>query len=460
MTLNVLIDRVTEAMAEGSAARGGPVPAGSPPELEARVRRVLGDVLPERGTGAEEAATALAWLLAYGGPDPADPRCAAHLHCPPLPEAVATDLAVSMLNPSLDSWDQAPSAVTMEKALVAALATLVGYGERASGTVTTGGSESNLMGLLLARDRRPAASRRRLVFCSRAAHFSVRRAAALLGLGEDAVIPVPTDASHRMHAGALAAALSDAAAMGEIPVAVVATAGTTDTGAIDPLHEIAALCASHGAWLHVDAAHGGGALFSSRLAPLLDGLGRADSVAIDLHKFGWVPAAAGVFLVKEAGALRSLEMSAAYLNPGDDVAEGYDGLLGVSLRTTRRPDCAKILVVLRSLGRSGLGALVERCHTLANRAADLVEASPELELVVRPVLSTVVFRYRAPDGDLVNAGLRRRLLAEGRAVVGRTELDGRVCLKLTVLNPEADVAAVLAAVIDAGRVLAGTKETR
>ncbi|MFI6600609.1 pyridoxal phosphate-dependent decarboxylase family protein [Nonomuraea sp. NPDC050536] len=452
MRLNVLIDEVLRAMAESAAKRGGPVPAVTPDELAARVRAVLGEAggaLPDRGTGPQEAVSAITNLLVYGGADPADPACAAHLHCPPLPEAVAADLVVSALNPSLDSWDQAPAAVTLERELVTALAELPGFDPgRASGTVTTGGSESNLMGLMLARDRLPARTPgRRLVFCSQGAHFSIRRAAALLGL--DAVEPIATDSGHRMDPAGLAAALADCERAGDVPVAVVATAGTTDTGAVDPLAEIADVASAHSVWLHVDAAHGGGALLSDRLAPLLRGIERADSVGIDLHKFGWVPAAAGVFLVREAGAMDGLETRAAYLNPADDVAEGYDGLLGLSLRTTRRPDCAKILVVLRSLGRRGLGELVERCHDLALLAADLIVADPELELVAPPVLSTVVFRYRGTDE--VNASLRRRLLRQGRAVVGRTELDGRICLKLTLLNPASDVASLLSAVVMAGR---------
>ncbi|SEL28329.1 pyridoxal phosphate-dependent decarboxylase family protein [Nonomuraea pusilla] len=455
MTLNVLIDQVLRAMSEGAAERGGPVPALPPARLAAHVREVLarsGGVLPEQGTGPGEAAAAVTRLLAYGAADPAHPACSAHLHCPPLPETVAAEVAVSALNQSLDSWDQGPAAVTLERETVAALAGLAGFRpDRASGTVTTGGSESNLMGLLLARDRapEPGPGRRRRVFASAGAHFSVRRAAALLGLGDDAVRPVAVDAGHRMDPASLAAELAACAADGDVPVAVVATAGTTDTGAIDPLGDVAAVAAAHGAWTHVDAAHGGGALFSARLAPLLRGLSEADSVSIDLHKFGWVPAPAGVFLVRDAAAFAPLETRAAYLNPDDDAEAGYDGLLGVSLRTTRRPDCVKILVALRSLGRAGLGELVERCHDLALRAADLVAAHPELELVASPVLSTVVFRYA--DTDEVNAALRRRLLLEGRAVVGRTELDGRVCLKLTVLNPSADVEALLQAVVDAGR---------
>ncbi|MFI6443957.1 pyridoxal phosphate-dependent decarboxylase family protein [Kitasatospora sp. NPDC050543] len=475
--LRPLLDTVLAALAAGAAHRGGPVPPGEPPALAALVAAEL-----RRADGAE-ALDRLTELLAYGSADPADPACAAHLHCPPLAVAVAADLAVSALNPSQDSWDQAPAATALETALLAELAGLVGFDpQRASGVLTSGGTESNLMGLMLARDQLlpgiveldglEAAGSQPRIFASRAAHFSVQRAAALLGLGERAVVPVPVDAELRMDPDALAAALAGAVWEGATPLAVVATAGTTDTGAVDPLHRAADLAARYGAWLHVDAAYGGGALLSDRLAPLLAGIARADSVSLDWHKLGWQPAAAGVFLVRRAETYLSLARRAAYLNPVDDEEAGYPSLLGLSLRTTRRADAFKIAVTLRTLGRAGLGRLVDRCHELALATAESVRAQPRLELYCEPVLTTVVFRY-LPAGeaagqggagaadpaaaDRLNAELRRLLLREGRAVVGRTELpgegSGRVRLKLTLLNPHAtaaDTARVLGEVVRAG----------
>src|SRR5205814_6973305 len=165
-------------------------------------------------------------------------------------------------------------------------------------------------------------------------------------------------------------------------------------GSIDPLRDTAALAAGYGAWLHVDAAYGGGALFSDRLAGLLDGLHKADSVSLDLHKFGWQPVAAGVFLAGSAQALCPLARRVAYLNPADDEEAGYPSLLGRSLRTTRRVDALKVAVTFRALGRRGLGGLVDACHDLALHAAARIADDDRLELAAPPVLSTVVFRYR------------------------------------------------------------------
>ncbi|GAA1948483.1 pyridoxal phosphate-dependent decarboxylase family protein [Kitasatospora viridis] len=469
--LRPLVETVLTALADGAAARGGPVAAGRPDELAAGVRKVLD------GASADPLSE-LTRLLAEGAADPADPACAAHLHCPPLAVAVAADLAVSALNPSLDSWDQAPAATVLETELIGELAELVGYPrETAAGVLTSGGTESNLLALLLARDTVLAADGRRVeldgvdparrprLFASAAAHFSVQRAAAVLGLGERAVVPVPVDGAQRMDLRALAAALAAARRAGETPVAVVATAGTTDTGAIDPLPACADLAAEHGAWLHVDAAYGGGALLSDRLAPLLAGVERADSIALDWHKLGWQPVAAGVFLARREQSYASLARRAAYLNPADDEAAGYPSLLGRSLRTTRRADAFPIAVTLRTVGRAGLGRLVERCHELAGYAARRIRSHPELELWGDPALTTVLFRLRGLD-DAQHARLRRRLLATGRAVLGRAEVGGAevgraevggaglppltTWLKLTVLNPhatESDLDRLLAEVL-------------
>ncbi|MDH6575022.1 pyridoxal-dependent decarboxylase [Kitasatospora sp. MAP5-34] len=475
--LRPLLETVLDGLAEGAARRGGPLPAGAPKEIA----DLVATTLEHAAGGGAETLHRLTTLLAHGSADPADPSCAAHLHCPPLALAVAADLAVSALNPSQDSWDQAPAATALETLLLQDLAALVGYAPAASaGVLTSGGTESNLMGLMLARDHAlgraggrptelhglpPGLTPR--IFASAAAHFSVQRAAALLGLGEHAVVAVPVDRDLRMDAGALAVALRESAGRGEIPVAVVATAGTTDTGGIDPLPRIADLAAENHAWLHVDAAYGGGALLSDRLAPLLDGIARADSVSLDWHKLGWQPAAAGVFLVRDAQTYAPLARRAVYLNPADDEEAGYPSLLGLSLRTTRRADAFKIAVTLRTLGRSGLGRLVDTCHDLARHAAATAAAHPQLELHTAPVLTTAVFRYLPQrDGlrddpravDVVNAALRRRLLREGRAVIGRTELPGegpgRIRLKLTLLNPHttpAGIEQLLRLVVAAGQ---------
>ncbi|CAL9605536.1 L-2,4-diaminobutyrate decarboxylase [Nocardiopsis dassonvillei] len=486
-TVAALMAAAAEVLDSARDERGGPLPARTPHEVAEAVRAALGPLsaAPEGDRHAPDTAQRvldrLTHTLAVNAADPSHPRCAAHLHCPPLAVAVAADAVASVLNQSLDSWDQAPAATAMETQVIGELAGLAGYDPAtAGGVVTSGGTESNLTALLLARDHalagpehdpvrhgvaRAAAGARPRILCGAAAHFSVQRSAALLGLGEDAVVTVDVDAQHRMRPRALREALDALRADGDIPVAIVATAGTTDLGGIDSLGAVAHIAREYGVWLHVDAAYGGGLLFSRRLRGLLAGLGRAHSVGLDLHKLGWQPVAAGVLLTRERALFAPLSRSVDYLNPADDEEAGYPSLLGYSLRTTRRADVFKIAVTLRVLGTDGLGRLVDACRDLTLRTAAGVTAHPRLQLAAAPSLTTVVFRYDAgADSDEVNARLRRRLLEEGRAVVGRTRIDGRVWLKLTLLNPATtaeDTAALLAEVVAAGDTeLSALKESR
>ena len=481
--LHALSSLLAKAIESTLSARRpcGPLPEGRAADVLALTAAALGpSELPTHGMGSEAALCLLARVLTEQGLDLAHGRAAAHLQPPPLAVSVAADTLASASNASLDTYDSGPSAIAIERWLVITLAQLAKLGPRADGVLTPGGSMSNLLGLLLARDatalKRGVDARTNgisalpepIIFCSELAHFSIHRACAALGLGEKAVRPVPTDDRRRMRPSALVRMLRELNPE-QTPLAIVATAGTTDFGSIDPLPELAELAAEHGIWLHIDAAYGFGALFSEQLAPRLAGLERADSITLDLHKLGWQPAAASLLLVADAAAFAALDREVAYLNPSDDAAAGLDGLLGRSLQTTRRPDALKVVVTLLAYGRDGLGDLVDRCHELARYAEHRIVDEPELELVSPAELTTVVFRYRCrwrpgDQGrleDEVNAAARRQLLESGFALIGRTavRLSGpssptRVCLKFTLLNPSAsigDIEAMLQAVLQAGR---------
>ena len=463
-----------DCLAAAAGERTGPY-SGASPERLAKVAAGI-DPFPEEGAGLDAALAGLGRLSLRHGVDPAHPSCAAHLHCQPLAAAVAADALAGAANQSLDSWDQGPVATHLEQRLVAGLAARVGWDpEVAGGVVTSGGTQSNLMGLLLARDATagrsgrdvaadglgPDAGRYR-VLCSELAHFSVARSAALLGLGSRAVQPLGVDGDRRLRPEELDRALDRMDAAGQVPMALVATAGTTDFGSIDPLPALAGRARERGLWLHVDAAWGGGLLFSDRHRDLLAGIEAADSVAVDFHKLLWQPAGCGAFLVRDRGLLAPLEVTVPYLNP-DLVAGGPDGwamphLVGRSLATTRRFAALTPLLSFQAVGRRAIGELVDRTLALAVQAAAAVDAHPGLALTAHPVLGSVVFRYvPSPDrpgrSDQVNEAIRLHLLATGQAVVGRTEVAGRVHLKLTLLNPtatEADVAGLVALVASAG----------
>ncbi|MCJ0872720.1 aminotransferase class V-fold PLP-dependent enzyme [Streptomyces sp. AP-93] len=422
--LQPLLATVLDALRTGARARGGPLPAGGPEAVTARVTAALGEVFPDHGHGDHEALRTLVHTLTAGAADPADPLCAAHLHCPPLAVAAAADLAASALNASLDSWDQAPAASALEALLTRTLAAEFHDTPHPDAVLTTGGTEANHLALLLARERHGP---HLTVLHGANAHHSIPRAAWLLGLPPARSLPTPT--------GTLTpATLAQALATTTGPVLVTATAGTTDAGLIDPLDALADLCDQHGADLHIDAAYGGLLHLSPRHRPKLAGLHRARSITIDLHKLGWQPIAAGLLTVPDTTLLAPLTHQADYLNAPDDTQAGLPDLLGRSLRTTRRADALKIAATLRSLGRDGLTHLIDRTCARADQLARLLEAHPAFELHAAPTISTVLFRPTHAD-DTALATLRRTLLQGGTAVLGRATADGRLWLKATLLNP-------------------------
>ena len=439
-------------LATATADRAGPYSGASPEELDRLVTEL--EVLPEKGLGLPAVLDGLGRLAVRHAVDPTDPATAAHLHCAPVAPAVAADVLTSVTNASLDSWDQAPVATHLERRAVAEVAQLIGYDGGADGVFTSGGTQSNLMGLLLARD---AAARRDgrdasvegigsaasgwRILCSADAHFSVERAAAVLGLGQRAVVRVPVDAQRRLDLGALDSTLDRLESTGQQPIALVATAGTTDFGAIDSLVACSARARQRGLWLHVDAAVGGALLLSDRHRHRMAGLAEADSVAIDFHKLLWQPVSCGAFLVREAATLAPLDVQVDYLNaPDSDDAWQLPHLVGRSLATSRRLDALTLLVTFQSLGRRRIAGLLDRVLDLARAAGDQIDEQPSLALAHVPTLVTVVFRYvpgldDPARSDRINAAIRARLLAEGSAVIGRTAVNGRVHLKLTLLNP-------------------------
>ncbi|MFD5710794.1 lysine decarboxylase DesA [Streptomyces pharetrae] len=381
------------------------------------------------------------------------PRYLAHLNCPVVIPAVLGEAILSAVNSSLDTWDQSAGGTLIERKLIDWTAARIGLGENADGVFTSGGSQSNLQALLLAREEAKTEDLGRLrIFASEVSHFSVKKSAKLLGLGQDAVVSIPVDHEKRMQTVALAHELERCAKDGLVPMAVVATAGTTDFGSIDPLPEVAELCAQYGTWMHVDAAYGCGLLTSLTRRALLDGIERADSVTVDYHKSFFQPVSSSALLVKDATTLRHATYHAEYLNPRRMVQERIPNQVDKSLQTTRRFDALKLWVTLRVMGADGIGQLFDEVCDLAQEGWKLLAADPRYDVVVEPRLSTLVFRYipatvtDPAEIDRANLYARKALFASGEAIVAGTKVNGRHYLKFTLLNPEtkaSDIAAVL-----------------
>lgn len=385
-----------------------------------------------------------------------EPTYAAHLNCPVVIPALLAEVFVSGINSSLDTFDQSVGGTFVERRLVDWTAQRIGFGPRADGVFTSGGTQSNLQALLIARDRamaaHPGAGLEDLRFvASTDAHFSVQKAARLLGLGERSVVTVAVDGDRRMQPGALGRALGACLDDGLVPAAVVATAGTTDFGAIDPLRTVAELARLHGSWCHVDAAYGGGLLVSPTRRHLLAGIEHADSVTIDYHKTWFQPVSSSALVVADRRHLAHVTWHADYLNPAAPEGVESPNQVDKSLQTTRRFDALKLWLTLRIMGPDQVGAYLDTVVDLAAAVGARLDARDDVELAADPQLSTVVFRYRpagtsVEQADRLTPRIRAALYAEGSGMVAATRVGGHHWLKMTLLNPLATEADLLGVV--------------
>lgn len=372
-----------------------------------------------------------------------EPTYVAHLNCPVAIPALSAEVLISAVNSSVDTWDQSTAGTLIERRLIDWTAGRIGFGPSADGIFTSGGTQSNLQALLLAReetlehlDRVENLGRLR-IFATAQSHFSVSKSAGILGLAADSVIGVATDHTGAMDAFALTAAIEDARRDGGIPMAVVATAGTTDLGRIDPVADIADICERQDVWFHVDAAYGCGLLVSTRRRHLLDGIERADSVTVDFHKSYFQPVSSSAVVVRRGETMRRIAVHADYLNPRTAVLPNQ---VDKSLQTTRRFDALKLWMTLRTMGSDQIGDMFDAVIDRAHDVHTLIDADPDFEALAEPTLSTVLFRYRparlgVAECDELMPRLRQRLFHGGRAIVAGTKIDGHYWLKFTLLNP-------------------------
>jgi L-2,4-diaminobutyrate decarboxylase len=374
-----------------------------------------------------------------------EPTYVAHLNCPVAIPALTAEVLISAVNSSVDTWDQSTAGTLIERRLIDWTAGRIGFGPAADGIFTSGGTQSNLQALLLAREEtlaglaedRTTAIPKLRIFATTESHFSVSKSAGILGMAAGAVVGVATDGTGRMDPEALATAIDDVRRDGGVPMAVVATAGTTDLGRIDPVDALATICESRGIWFHVDAAYGCGLLVSPRRRHLLDGIERADSVTVDFHKSYFQPVSSSAIVVRRGETMRRIAVHADYLNPRTAAVPNQ---VDKSLQTTRRFDALKLWMTLRTMGAEQIGdmfdAVIDRAHEVYLEICD----DQDFEAVAAPTLSTVLFRYR-PAGmtvaecDELMPRLRQRLFYGGRAIVAGTTIGGHYWLKFTLLNP-------------------------
>jgi aromatic-L-amino-acid/L-tryptophan decarboxylase len=423
----------------------GPVFRGVPDDLAARF---MTGRLPADGVSADQVLAEFSEAIAPYPFGNGHPRFWGWVNSPPATIGVFADALAAAMNPSCAGGNHA--AVYVEREVINWFRSIVGFPAESMGLLVSGGSMATLTALAVARhvhsgvDVRAAglrdAPRPFAFYVSTEAHGCVRKAIELLGFGSGSIRTIPVDDEFRMNIAALDAAVSEDRARGVQPVAAVATAGTTNTGAIDDLDAAAAVCRRHGVWLHVDAAYGGPAVLTDAYASRLRGLAAADSIAIDPHKWLFVPVEAGLVLVRDADAMRAtFSLVPPYLRSAPGVG-GLPWFSEYGFQQTRGFRALKVWMTMKEAGLRGLAAAIDENLALAGYLADRIREAADFELMAPPGLSVVCFRMLRPDlgdetaRDAFNRALLERLQVGGVAFLTGTELRGRFVLRACIVN--------------------------
>lgn len=433
------------------------------PVSRAALDAVLAQPLPEVGTSFESVFATFQQEIAPYACRIDHPRFLAFIPCAPTFVSVIADLLCSGTNFFAGVWREAAGPAAVELVVLDWFRTLLGMPPAAAGSLTAGGSQANLTALAVARDCLAVDDRARAVlYMSEQRHGSIDRAAHLLGFLPHQLRPVSCDSDYRLSMPALVRAVDEDRAANRVPWAVVANAGATNTGAVDPLNPVADFCAAQQLWLHIDAAYGWAAVLSEQGQADLAGIGRCDSVTLDPHKWLAQPYDVGCVLVRDGARLRAaFGMRPDYMRDvearGDEVNFSD---LGIAL--TRSFRALKIWLSFKVLGVSWFRALVARSYQLADFAESLLEADECFEVLSPRKLSIVCFRFR-PVGwgeerlNQLNFDLIEAVRATGRAFLSSTLLAGQVAIRLCFVNwrtTAADVEAVIQLLREQGQGLA------
>jgi aromatic-L-amino-acid/L-tryptophan decarboxylase len=380
----------------------------------------------------------------------------------------AADLLAAGLNPNVGGWSLSAGATELELHLMRWIAGKFGLPEGAGGLMTSGGAASNFTALKAARDahapgnvRADGVSGMRLVlYASEEAHATIAEAADMMGLGERAVRPIPTDDELRMRVAALEAAVADDLAAGMRPFCIVATAGTTATGAIDPIPAIADVCERHGLWLHVDAAYGGAAALAPELRSLLAGIERADTISFDPHKWLYTPQSSACLLARDPGRLRAaFSIDAAYVREDAQLSGRGINIGELGPQWSRAFLALKVWMSLAAHGTDAYGRRIAHDVELARYLDERVREHPDLEPMCPVTLSIACFRY-APAGiddevlDVLNERLMIEIRRDGRTCPSNAVLHGRYSLRACFVNHRTE-AGVVDDLVDAAVTLGG-----
>ena len=431
-----------------------------PATTGAENERLFSTPLPEKGLGAE-AFAALADVVANSRVQ--NGRFYGYVQGPGEPVAALGDLMTSILNQNMTAWRSSPAGITIERTVVRWLGEAVGCKDF-SGTLTGGGSSANLMGLTMAREAKLSANERGLhaaragvVYASDQVHMAVPKAVAMIGIGRENLRTIPTDGSYRMMVSKLEEAMRRDRAEGLVPVAVVASAGTVNTGAIDPLREIAQVARAHATWMHVDGAYG--ALAAIAVPERFAGMALADSISLDPHKWLYQPLDCGCLLYRDvATAQRTFAYTGDYArNLNTNPVEGF-AYFEESIELSRRCRALKLWLSLRYHGLEAFRKAIQKDLDYTKQLAAAVAKAPALELVGQGSLSVICFRHLVrrdasnEERNRFNTDLLKRSVARGKVYLSNATLEGKFCLRACVVNhltKHSDVDAIVPEVLAA-----------
>ena len=429
---------------------------------EALRQDLLNQPLPQAGQPPEELLEAVATRILPYPMGNGSPRFFAWVNSPAAPLAVLAELLAAGMNPSAAGGEHA--ATYVEHAVLSWLKQLVGYPANSGAILVSGGSIANLVGLAVMRFVHAQGHIRAqgfagesaplVVYTSAQGHSCLEKAVELLGIGHDHLRKIAVDAEYRMDIGQLRATIAADRAAGLRPACVAASAGTVNTGAIDPLDAIADLCVEEGLWFHVDGAYGGVGVLAEQTAGLYSGMERADSLAIDPHKWLYIPVECGCAFVRDAQAMRdTFSLVPPYLR--DDAGLPWFSEFGV--QQTRGFRALKLWLALQQIGAQGYRELIGRDIALARALQARIGQREDFELLAAGPLSVTCFRYAPPGARDLDA-LNRRLLdlvqREGQVFLTSTQLDGRLALRACIVNfrtSEADLDFLLDTLANAGQ---------
>lgn len=381
------------------------------------------------------------------------------------PVAAIGDLVASILNQNVTSWRSGPACATIERTVVRWLGEFIGCAGY-TGSLTGGGSSANLMGLAMAREAKAPANdhgvRPGVIYTSSEVHMSVPKAAALLGLGYDSIRYIPVDDNFRMRPDELEKAIREDKAAGKLGIAIVGSAGTTNTGSIDPLDRLADIAQANGLWFHVDGAYGG---FAAAIADGFEGLNRADSLSLDAHKWLYQPLDCGCLLYRDpSAAQRAFSHSGEYTKVlSTDPIEGF-AFFEESMELSRRFRALKVWLSLRYHGSQAFRASIITDIALAKRLAEKIERNAKLELLAPVPLSAVCFRYKAAgkseaELNAINAEIVKRSQRAGNVFFSNAIIQGKFALRACITNhrsTDEDVEMVITETLRIARELEGS----